>query len=142
MFQPLKGHPEAGHIVFTGTYSQNQQGEGVIEFTISNVTRQSLGVMKYMPGAESFGRYAQVDQWKEVMANVADFFGKNVSHASSSIAIREWDKETQSQGKWKSSESKVLTQDINKIRERRINARIRLEKEYERQKMWWTQPKY
>ncbi len=89
MFQPLEGHPEAGHIVFTGTYSQNQQGEGVIEFTISNVTRQSLGVMKYMPGAESFGRYAQVDQWKEVMANVADFFGKNVSHASSSIAIRE-----------------------------------------------------
>ena len=137
MFQPLKGHPEAGYITFSGSFTETQNGKGILEFTTSNVTRQALGFVKFFSGlgSETTGRFAQTEQWEIVLANVADFFGTNASYASSEIAERSWDEQGNQPGNWVRSVSKLLTKNINTILNNRRTKRTEVERFFE-QKPW------
>lgn len=116
-FQPLEGHPEAGIITFTAAFSTNEKGESSILFSIDNTTRQAMSpAVSWMPGAKAFGRFAQVDQWKKVMANVANFFNRDVSVATKQIATQPWDEKTKSPGVGGDPETENITKEINDTR--------------------------
>jgi RHS repeat-associated protein len=97
-FQALEGHPDAGNIRFTGTYSN-----GSISFEVYNITRVSLG---WYSDAYPFGfiisptlaRSAQKTQWRTVMENFSSFMGKP-SEYSENIRKFEWDNKNQTIGK-------------------------------------------
>jgi RHS repeat-associated protein len=112
-FQTLEGHPEAGSITFTAVHTTNAKGEGTMLFQVANVTRQSLGGAEALPGAIEFGRWAQVDQWKIVMANVGAYLGKNVSAATKQITTVFWDDEKDAPSNLGWTEREMLTEEVN-----------------------------
>ncbi len=113
-FKTLEGHPEAGAITFSGRYVEDSTGAGTIEFNVTNITRLSLP-----PGASllgswvgKFARFAQQDQWKDVMANFGDFMGKKVTSAQKQIVSSEWDEKRQGIGRVISNIKEDLTEDV------------------------------
>lgn len=115
-FYTLQGHPEAGFISFTGRFITEPTGETYIEFTIDNTTRQALGVAGWVPGTSIIGRFAQMDQWMEVMANVGSFVNKDVYSATIEIETYEWNDAKNAVGKKKRHQKGDFTDEVNEKR--------------------------
>ena len=113
-FKTLEGHPEAGAITFSGSYTEDAFGVGTIQFNITNVTRLSLppGASLLGDGVTAFARSAQQDQWEDVLANLGDFMGKFVSSAELVVVHRDWDEKQQAIGKLLKITRKDMTNDV------------------------------
>jgi RHS repeat-associated protein len=114
-FKTLEGHPEAGAITFSGSYTLDENGVGTIEFEVFNITRLSLppGSTLFMgAGPALFSRYAQQDQWKEVIANFGDFMGKKISSAEKLTLPAKWDETKENVGKFGKAIEQNITNEI------------------------------
>jgi len=116
-FQTLEGHPEAGKIRFQLTYEENADGTYNVQFEIRNISRANLGINGEVPFAESYSRYAQKDQWKEVMANFADFTDAKSFKSQMKIITYEWDWANQKTGELESIVTEDVTQEVQEKRD-------------------------
>lgn len=131
-FQALDGHPEAGNIRFKGEFIPDADGGdgGEIRFEIFNITRTALGAYQYIPiptpyglfppvppAARAASRFGQVSQWKEVLANFGDLLSAEISNASFSTTIKEWDENNNTIGEFVESSSKNITEDVKNKQE-------------------------
>lgn len=94
-FKTLEGHPEAGAILFMGTYTEDANGVGAIQFSVFNITRMALPPLTPVFAAKDLGRFAQQDQWQEVLANFADYLNADKVSAQQYILDAKWNDDTE-----------------------------------------------
>jgi len=103
-FATLEGHPEAGYVMFSGSFNEET---GEIKFEVLTETRESYGLSRLGPS-----RPMQKDQWEDVMGNARKFLGKEKKDVTMTENVKEYKyDENQPMGKGKLISDKTETID-------------------------------